>query len=329
MGILWSQFFPPAPPLTEGNLPRQDGKVFIVTGGYSGVGLELARILYYAGAKVYIAGRSEEKYYEALKDIKVGTGEAVGELQFLHLELDDLTSIKASVEDFRSRESKVDVLWNNAAVSLPPGKPTSKEGKSGHELTLVTNLLGPFLFTNLLLPCLEAAAAESPSASTRVVWTSSVVVDGHSIKGAYPTSDLAKGSKDNQIRYCHTKLGNWYLAHELGERVQDKGILSITQNPGNLRTNLLRHFSPFFAALITPIYYGLLYPAKYGAYTELYTGLSPDLGMDDSGKYIIPWGRMHPAPREDLMAGMKSEEEGGTGLAKEMWEFCEQETSKF
>ena len=59
MGVTFSQFFPPKPTLTEVNLPSQKGKVFIVTGGTSGVGFELCAILYQAGGKVYLAGRSE------------------------------------------------------------------------------------------------------------------------------------------------------------------------------------------------------------------------------------------------------------------------------
>ena len=59
---IWTQFFPPrnGAPLTEANLPSQAGKVFIVTGGSSGLGYELSRILYGAGGKVYMLTRSKE-----------------------------------------------------------------------------------------------------------------------------------------------------------------------------------------------------------------------------------------------------------------------------
>ena len=59
MGVTSPQFFPPKPTLTEANLPSQKGKVFIVTGGASGVDFELCAILYQAGGKVYLVGRSE------------------------------------------------------------------------------------------------------------------------------------------------------------------------------------------------------------------------------------------------------------------------------
>jgi NAD(P)-dependent dehydrogenase (short-subunit alcohol dehydrogenase family) len=317
----FSQSFPPAPPLTESNLPSQDGKVFIVTGGYSGVGKELARILYHARGKVYIAGRSETKYNEAVEDIKKGAKDSttLGQLEFLPLELGNLASIRKSAEDFLSREPKVDVLWNNAATAMAPSDSTTKDG---HDLTMGTNCLGPCLFTKLILPGLKAAAAEKPPGSVRVVWSSSLVVDGNAPKGGFRPSDLTTLPQSAQDKYTLSKTGNWFLASELGKRVEAAGILSVTQNPGNLNTNLLRHMPRLLATLLSPI----LHEPKYGAYTELYAGLSQDLTIKDSGAYIIPWGRKHTAPRRDLLLALKSTEEGGSGNAAKFWEYCENNT---
>nr|POE90119.1 putative oxidoreductase [Quercus suber] len=102
MGATWSQFFPPAPSLTEANLPSQRGKVFIVTGGASGVGYAICSILFQAGAKVYMAGRSASNAQTAISRIEsdLANSTAVGTLVFLHISLDDLTSIKPAVEKF-------------------------------------------------------------------------------------------------------------------------------------------------------------------------------------------------------------------------------------
>ena len=172
MGSTFSQLYPPPPNLTEKNLPSQKGKVFIVTGAASGVGCNLATILYQAGGKVYLTVRSEEKAQKAIDDIKalVQNTPGVGSLEYLQLELDDLSSVKSSAKNFQSRESKLDVLWNNAGVSLPPAGSRSKQD---HELQLATNCLGPYLFTKLLLPQLQAAVQTSIPGSVRVVWTSS------------------------------------------------------------------------------------------------------------------------------------------------------------
>ncbi|KAI4113234.1 MAG: hypothetical protein LQ338_008213, partial [Usnochroma carphineum] len=96
MGATFSQFFPPPPALTEANLPSQKGKVFIVTGGSSGVGLELCALLYQAGGTVYLAGRSESNAHAAISNIKARrpAPSSPGELDFLFLSLEDLTTIR-------------------------------------------------------------------------------------------------------------------------------------------------------------------------------------------------------------------------------------------
>ena len=89
IGLL-SQSFPPKSKYTEADIPSQDGKIAIVTGGAVGIGYEAARALLVAGAKVYIAGRNAEKAVAAIARLKELTGK---EAQFLLL---DLGSIKAS-----------------------------------------------------------------------------------------------------------------------------------------------------------------------------------------------------------------------------------------
>ena len=111
MGQQWSQFFPPSPTFTEADVPPQDGKIFLVTGGPSGIGLELVKILYSKNARVYIAGRSEETAQQAIREIRVALPTSKGSLEFLQVELDDLSSIKSSVQAFKSKESKLHVLW--------------------------------------------------------------------------------------------------------------------------------------------------------------------------------------------------------------------------
>ncbi|KAM5356905.1 hypothetical protein ACJ41O_003551 [Fusarium nematophilum] len=322
MGNTYSLFFPPQPQLTEDNLPSQDGRVFIVTGGYSGVGLELCRILYQAGGTVYLAGRSREQGESAIATLKAHSPSSTGKLVFLHVALDDLTSVKAAAEDFLARESKLDVLFNNAGVSNPPRGSISVQG---HELQMATNCLGPYLFTQLLVPVLVSTAADSPPASVRVVFTSSIVVDLSIPTGGVPIADLLLPSEDQQVNYANSKLGNWFLASNLAAKIGPRGVLSIAQNPGNLKTPLLRHMPWWVGFLTSP----LLYHPRFGAYTELWAGCSPDLQIEDGGKFILPWGRLHPCPREDLLESLKGKGEGGTGTADEFAEHCERLTAEY
>ncbi|KAL2008518.1 hypothetical protein VTN00DRAFT_6712 [Thermoascus crustaceus] len=324
MGAQFSQFFPPRPTFTEADVSSQNGKVFLVTGAASGIGFELAKMLYRKGGKVYIAGRSEKKARQAIKDIQSAVPEG-GSLEFLFLELDDLSSIKASVEAFKAKESKLDVLWNNAGVSQPPLGSVSKQG---FELQLATNCLGPFLFTQLLLPLLEAAAAENASSSpgsVRVVWTSSQVVELSAPPEGIIMSELSAPPKDNVRNYVTSKAGNWFLAAELARRIGPAhGIISVAQNPGAANTNLLRH-----AKWMKYLSWPLLHKARLAANTELYAGLSPDITIEKNGCYIVPWGRISESLRKDLVDATKLKENEGTGRAKEFWEFCEEKTKDY
>ena len=325
MGVTFSQFFPPSPSLTESNLPRQSGKVFLITGGYSGVGLELSSILYHAGAKVYIAGRSQEKAQSAISTIKArspSTGH--GELHFLLLDLSNLATIKPATQAFLDAEHRLDVLFNNAGVSLPPGGSRSAQG---HELQMATNCLGHYLLTQLLLPVLIRTAEASPElAAVRVIWTSSIVVDLSAPKDGIVIAELTSPPESNQQRnYLNSKTGNWILAAALARQVGSKGILSVTQNPGNLRTGLLRH-APWILEFVTS---PLLYVGKMGAYTAVWAGLSQDLRIEDGGGYIVPWGRQHPSPRPDLINMVNMKQEGGTGVADAFLEFCEELTRDY
>ena len=66
-----------------------------------------------------------------------------------------------------------------------------------------------------------------------------------------------------------------------------------------------------------------------GAYTELWAGLSPELIMEHAGQYIIPWGRIHPSPRKDLLEALKGKVEGGTGRAADYCTWCEEKVAQY
>lgn len=111
----------PAPTITKENTPNQKGRVHVVTGGYTGVGFELCKILYAQNATLFVAGRSEEKGTKAIEELKKIKSE--GSVEFLKLDLADLTTIKASVAKLSSRTDRIDVLTNNAGVRLDSALP--------------------------------------------------------------------------------------------------------------------------------------------------------------------------------------------------------------
>lgn len=320
----WTQWFPPAHVLTDANLSSQAGKVFIVTGGNQGIGFELIKILYGKGAKIYMASRSQDKAEKAIEAITTGINtKTPGELKYLHLDLDDLTTIKASASAFASQEPKLHVLWNNAGIGAVPPDWKTKQDLEAH---IGVNCVGPFLFTQLLIPQLRAAAKSAPKDSVRVIWTSSLMTESQAPKGGIDFDELPQGTKDPQRNYATSKSGNWLLAVEGAKRYGDDGILSLVQNPGNLTSNIWQHVPKATMMFLSPF----LHKTVYGAYTALWTGLSADITAENNGGYIIPWGRLQrSSPRKDIVLAMKDEKDGGSAVASKFWDWCDQQTKQY
>jgi retinol dehydrogenase-12 len=119
-----SSLFPPSPPFTAKDLPSLTGKVYIITGAASGVGFELAKILYTAGGTVYIAARSTARCDGAIEKIKSqvrGDGKRkMGKLESMVIDLADLRTVRPAVDSFLRKEVRLDVLVHNAGVMLAP-----------------------------------------------------------------------------------------------------------------------------------------------------------------------------------------------------------------
>ncbi|RYP77658.1 hypothetical protein DL771_001026 [Monosporascus sp. 5C6A] len=261
---------------------------------------ELAKTLYGKNARVYIAGRSEENVRQAIRDIESAVPTTGGSLECLQLDLADLGSIKASVDAFKARESKLEVLWNNAGVSQPPLGSVSKQGI---ELQLATNCFGPFLLTQLLVPLLEAACSANGGlpGSVRVVWTSSQMVELSAPSQGLIMSEVRAPPRDKARNYVNSKTGNVFLASEFARHTgSSRSIISVCQNPGAAATKLFRH-TPW----LNYVAYPLLHNASLGALTALYAGLSKDITLDMNGRYVVPWGRVYKNLRADLVEAMK------------------------
>ena len=321
MGALWTQLFPPVPTFTDRDLGSQTGRVFIVTGGNNGIGFELVKVLHAKGGTVYVAGRSPTKIADAITRIEnenLGS-KTKGQLRSLIIDLADLTTISKAVNTFLKQESRLDVLFHNAGIAqVAPGSVSAQ----GFEAHMGTNCLAPYLLTKLLLPILMSTAKSASPVSTRVVFTSSSIVE-FGPKGGLSLDELQPGKhgKDKAQNYAASKAGNWFLAAGFDKQLRKHGIICVTQNPGNLKTDSWNNV-PWLKTIMSPFLEG----PKFGAYTNLWCGLSEEVKMEDGGRYAIPWGRWHPDPRPDILQSMKSKDEGGTGVAEEFWKWCEEQT---
>ncbi|KAI9658014.1 MAG: hypothetical protein M1821_002674 [Bathelium mastoideum] len=314
--LLNQSFRIPEPSLTERNLDDQKGRVFLIT-GYVGCGFELAKILYQHNGTIYLAGRSEEKGLKSVETIKKLFPNAQGHIEFLKVDLADLSTIKPAVDTFLSKSDTLHCLINNAGVMFSP---LGSKSAQGYELQMGTNCLGPFLFTKLLLPVVRRTAASSPPGSVRVTWAASVATEVYAPKdGILYDAQGAPQVLGKPKDYGQSKVGNVFLAHELAKKVDKDGIISVAWNPGNLNTELTRHHGVLEKFMLETVF---LHPAKYGAYTELFAGWSPEVTPEKNGSYIIPWGRFGTL-RPVLQASLED------GRSAKFWEWCEKETNKW
>ena len=203
-------------------------QVYIVTGSNTGVGRELVRILYSANATVYMACRTESKARNAMQEIREAVPASKGRLEFLHLDLGDLRTIKPAAEAFTARENKLHVLFNNAGVMTPP---EDQKTAQGYDMQLGTNCVGPFLFTKLLTPTLALTAASELPGSVRVVWVSSIATELYSVKYGMDVRKLRgkeyEGNPDSLEMYGISKAGNYFHAVEYARRHKSEGIVSV------------------------------------------------------------------------------------------------------
>ncbi|KAL1600516.1 short-chain alcohol dehydrogenase [Paraconiothyrium brasiliense] len=281
-------------------------------------------MLYSANAKVYIAARSETKAAKAIAEIQDANQSSKGSLIFLHLDLADLTTIKATVQSFLAREEKLDVLFNNAGVMSVPSVPDRTN--QGYEMNLGVNCVGTFLLTKLLTPILVSTAKTESPGAVRVVWVSSTIDLAGAKNVGFPLDDLEYRKKKvpGMERYGLSKTGNWLHAVEYAKLHKSEGVVCVPVNPGNLNSELAREHTRFVQWILSFI----VHPVYLGAYSLLFAGLSPEVTVEKSGTFIWPWGRLGSV-RQDLVAATKSETDGGNGNAKKFWDWTEEQVAKY
>lgn len=166
----------------------------------------------------------------------------------------------------------------------------------GYELQWGTNVLGHFIFTEILFPILKAAAATSPADTVRIVNTSSQSYLG-APPGGINLEDQTLGGKGGIAGYGQSKIGNIFLSSYWAEELKRDGIVTASVHPGAILTEGLRHFPRLVRWLI---HYFLAYPTAKGAITQLYAGTSPEITLAKSGSFFVPWARIDETERKEL-----------------------------
>ncbi|KAI0723642.1 NAD-P-binding protein [Fomitopsis betulina] len=303
--LIWRILFPRGDFKAE-DVPDLAGRVMIVTGGNVGIGRETIKVLLLRNAKVYMASRSREKAEVAIAELRNETGR---EAVFLELDLSSLASVRKAASDFLSKEAELHILYNNAGVMGPPVDQVTTDG---FDLQFGTNVVGHFLFTELLMPALFAAAQNSPDHHARVITTSSsAALCGH-IDFASIRDGPARRRYSKEALYAQSKLANVVVAREVARRYADRGIISLSVDPGSIYTDLLRHYEQAHGieGAVTRVFAPLvLRPASFGALTQLWAGTAPE-AIHENGKYAIPVARIAPCRAEAY----------NDELGQELWE---------
>ena len=302
---------------TTADMPRLDGKVAIVTGASSGLGLETAAALAAAGADTVLGCRRVERAQRAVEDILRRAPGA--KVRNLSLDLSDLKSVERFARSFTQQYDRLDILCNNAgAMMLPYGRTPD-----GFELVFGTNHLGPFALTGRLYERIRT----TPGAR---------VVALGSLTHRTATLDLddlnwERRPYSKAAVYGSSKLANMLFAFELDRRLRDAGVnaISVAAHPGWAATDialggvrepvngaarawkkLVEFGNAFFAQ-----------PASRGALPILYAATMPVEG----GSYIGPDGlfqmRGHPIEVDCEIQARDTE------LASQLWRKSEELTN--
>jgi NAD(P)-dependent dehydrogenase (short-subunit alcohol dehydrogenase family) len=196
------------------------GRLAIVTGGYSGLGLETVRALAGAGADVIVPARRPQHAAEVLGGIA----------QVDALDLGDLDSVRALAQRVLDAGRGIDILINNAAIMACP---ETRVG-AGWEAQFATNHLGHFALANLLWPLLAGGDG------ARVVALTST---GHKRSGIHWDDLQFEHGYDKWDAYGQAKTANSLFAVQLDALGQDAGVRAFAVHPGGIFTPLQRHLA--------------------------------------------------------------------------------------
>lgn len=269
------------------------GNVFIVTGANTGIGKVAATDFARRGAHVFLACRSADKTQPVIDEIKRATGN--DKVEFLALDLGDLSSVRTAAATFLARNLPLHVLVNNAGLAGQRG-----HTRSGFELAFGTNHVGHFLFTELLLDKLKA------SAPARIVNVASTAhynakgIDWDAVRK--PTKTLTALDE-----YAVSKLANVLFTKELARRLAGTKVTTYALHPGVVATDVWRRVPVGLRGLAKLF----MKSAEDGAKTTIYCATSPAVA-NETGKYYDDVKEKRPSKQADDLA-----------LAAELWKRSE------
>ncbi|MET9460384.1 SDR family NAD(P)-dependent oxidoreductase [Streptomyces canus] len=266
------------------------GKLAVVTGGYSGLGLETTRALTKAGARVVVPARRPDTAWKALAGLDG--------VELDELDLGDLESVRAFAERFLDSGRTVDLVIDNAGIMACP---ETRVGP-GWEAQFATNHLGHFALVNRLWPAIEPGGARVVSVSSRAHHFSGMRWDDVHWRTGY----------DKWQAYGQAKTANVLFAVHLDKLGADHGVRAFSLHPGGILTPLQRHLpkSEMVERGWIDEQGNVLNPSGFkspeqGAATQVWAATSPQLaGM--GGVYLEDCDIAEPAVDGDESGGVRA-----------------------
>ncbi|KAG0649233.1 putative oxidoreductase [Hyphodiscus hymeniophilus] len=272
------------------SLPDLTGKVFIVTGGSSGIGYYTVARLAQHGAHVYMCARSPIKGNGAIADVKTLYPQA--RITLLVMDHLSLASVVSAAKLFLSEETTLHGLVNNAGIMATPFEMT----RDGHEAQWQTKYLAHWVLTSHLLPLLLRTSKVLPPGSVRIVNLSSV---GHysAPRGGINFADTSLPNGTGMARYGQSKLANVLHAKTLhalygpdspSSRSGTGELWTAAVHPGLVKSAIgERAEFPFGARALVEVFaaLGARVGGDKGSWTSVFCAASPAMRRAQSGSY--------------------------------------------
>lgn len=286
------------------NIIDQTGKIVIVTGCASGIGLETASVLASKNATIIMAVRNLEKGETAQNLIKKNFPTA--DIRIMELDLASLSSVIAFTEKFKLAFSRLDLLINNAGVMIPPYQKTT----DGFELQMGTNHLGHFALTGILIDLIKSTK------ESRIVNVSSMAHKAGNIN--FNDLNWEKRKYKKWGAYGDSKIANLYFTFSLQKRLEKEKshIIVAAAHPGYTATKLQRHMGVF-----SVLKHVFAQSIPMGALPTLYAATAKDV---KSGNFFGPSGFMEiKGYPKKVVSNTRSQD---PQIAEKLWKISEKLT---